>query len=173
MKPDINGYEVVYLRTGEGCFTNKPLVVSTVLGSCVAITMFSEKPRFAGIVHCQLPVCLDKGLPCKPPCDQPFKYVECSIPKMLEKFKRMKVKTKDIEVKIFGGGEIIQSANGIINGKARDIRVGAQNVAAAIKLLEDHSLRITASDTGGSQGRKLLFFANTGEIFLNRLKNNG
>ena len=52
MKPNIDGYEVIYLRTGEVCFTNKSVVVSTVLGSCVAVTMHSDNPRFSAIVHC-------------------------------------------------------------------------------------------------------------------------
>lgn len=45
----------IYLKPGEVVVARKPVLVSTVLGSCVAVTMFSPDCGFGAICHAMLP----------------------------------------------------------------------------------------------------------------------
>ncbi|MBU0474450.1 MAG: chemotaxis protein CheD [Bacteroidetes bacterium] len=168
MKPDLDGLKNVYLHPGEACFSSKPIAVSTVLGSCLSITFYSRKIKYAGISHCQLP----NSRECKSDCDNcldPFKFVNCTISAMIKKFEKMQIQRKDIEVKIFGGADIIKSSS----KERRTSTVGRQNIQMAEEILRKNNMNITASDVGGALGRKIFFLTETGEIFLNRIKSNG
>jgi chemotaxis receptor (MCP) glutamine deamidase CheD len=48
--------------------------------------------------------------------------------------------------------------------------VGQLNICTAFQVLEMERLRVAASDVGGLRGRKILFSAHTGEVFLRRLR---
>jgi chemotaxis protein CheD len=164
MKPDLGGLKKVSINPGEVCFSSNPIVVSTILGSCLSITMFSRELKYAGISHCLLPTNKDCNSDCNN-CFTPFKYVDCSIVHMLKKFDRLKIQRKDIEVKIFGGADVFKNSSK--NGKIST--VGRQNIKMAKETLEKNNMYIAASDVGGEFGRKIYFLTETGEIFLNRL----
>lgn len=89
---------------------------------------------------------------------------------MIQKFEQQHIQRKDIEVKIFGGADVLKTAPG---NKKRISTVGKQNIQTAVKTLADNNMYTTASDVGGPAGRKIIFFTGTGEIFLNRMKFDG
>jgi chemotaxis protein CheD len=167
MKSRFSHLPVIYLHPGEVFFGSQPTLVTTVLGSCLSITMFSRKHRYSGISHCQLPSCSKYGGDCVK-CPEPYRYVECTIEKMLETFGRLKIKRNEIEVKVFGGADVIGNKQDKINSKT----IGRQNIAAAINSINGHNLSISASDTGGIVGRKLYFVTDSGDIFLKKLNTN-
>ncbi|MBU2493464.1 MAG: chemotaxis protein CheD [Bacteroidetes bacterium] len=168
MSPNIEGLKVVYLHPGEVCFSAKPIVVSTVLGSCLSIVMYCKTLPYAGISHCQLPLCKGDGADCVN-CADPYKYVDCTVRSMVKKFGERNIIRSDIEVKIFGGGDVLKNSP---SGNKLNT-VGKQNIMSANKAITENNLNLSVSDVGGQQGRKILFFTKTGEVFLNRLKNNG
>lgn len=167
MKPDFTNLPIVYLHPGEVCYSDKDVVVSTVLGSCVAVSMYSKVIPYSGISHCQLPACKEPHDNCLN-CPDSYKYVDCTIKRMLQKFNSRGIANKDIELKLFGGADVLQN----VSGKIKINTVGSQNINAAIKTIGEFNIKIAASDVGGERGRKLFFRSKTGEIFLNRLKNN-
>ncbi len=168
MRPDLIGLKNVYLHPGEACFSSKPIVVSTVLGSCLSVTMFSKKIKYAGISHCQLPYCKtcdNEGNDCA----DPFKYVSCTIKRMFKKFDELHINKYDIEVKLFGGADVLKTAS----PEKRISTIGRQNIEMAVNTLAKYNITPIVTDVGGDLGRKIIFFTETGEVFLNRLKNNG
>lgn len=167
MKTNFNGLSCVYIHPGEACFSSDPIVVTTVLGSCLSITMYSGKIKYAGISHCQLPNCRSSNMNCDN-CQDPFKYVNCTIMHMVKKFEQMHIKRNDIEVKIFGGADIFKSAS----GENRINSVGRQNIQTALETLAMFNMRAITSDIGGELGRKIFFLTATGDIFLSRLRTN-
>jgi chemotaxis protein CheD len=168
MKPDFGGLLSVYIHPGEVCFASNPIVVSTVLGSCLSITMFSSKIKYAGISHCQLPNCRSENFDCNN-CLEPFKYVNCTIFQMIKKFEQLQIHRNDIEVKIFGGADVFKTSS----GEKKESTIGKQNIQTALETLAVNKMNAAVTDVGGVQGRKIIFFTETGEIFLNRLKYNG
>ncbi|KAF0217441.1 MAG: chemotaxis protein [Geobacteraceae bacterium] len=151
-----------YLKPGEMFLGENPTLVTTLLGSCVSITMYSQRFRVGAICHGLLPSCRGKG---RCDCTESFRYVDCSIRQMMGGFHQLGIVREEIEVKVFGGSDMFSSdeKTGI------SIAVGTQNVEMALKVIEREGLRLLVSDVGGSRGRKIFFYTHTGEVLLKRL----
>ena len=154
MKHPKTGLPAVYLKPGELYFAKHPTVVSTVLGSCVSVTMYSRAAGTGAICHALLP---------EGPQDDAFRYVNTSILHMLDMFAAQGIKHEQIEVKVFGGSEMIED-----KGRST-LSIGRRNVEIAEQVLAARGLSPLASDVGGKRGRKLFFYTHTGEVFLKRL----
>jgi chemotaxis protein CheD len=155
----------VYLYPGAIFIAEEPTIITTVLGSCVSVTMFSPALQRGAISHCTLPGC---RLPdtCNERCTETFKYVDCSLRHMLIHFKTLGVRNEDLEIKIFGGADTLKSKS--------SNTIGTQNVKSAFDFIRAEKLRVIAADVGDSFGRKVLFLSHTGEVFVKRLrKTNG
>lgn len=148
---------LVYLKPGELYFAEKPTLVTTVLGSCVSVIMYNNRLGMGAICHALLPTgsCLD---------GEKFKYVECSIRRMIERFGELGIDRNEIEVKLFGGSDILSSPS----PSGRTKTIGHQNIESALAIIEAEGLNLVSSDLGGSTGRKLFFYTHTGEVLLKR-----
>jgi chemotaxis protein CheD len=150
----------VTLMPGElFCGTN-PTVVTTVLGSCVAVTMLCRRLSLWAICHGVLP----SGNEDDPPgC---CRYVDESVRRMSAWFQRRGALKKEIEVKLFGGAEIMMERG----PGSRFVPVGRSNVNMALSALESEGLRVATSDVGGYTGRKLRFHTLTGDVMVKRFR---
>ncbi len=160
----ISEENVIYLQQGELCSSSSGVVVSTVLGSCLAITMYNKNTGFGIISHCMLPKCKHGIAGCND-CTAIYRYVDCTILKMIEKFNAMKIKRDDIEVKMFGGADVLKPVDNIKNAGS----VGSQNVLTALTNIEKYNLKLVSSDVGGEKGRRIFFKTNTGEVFVKKV----
>ncbi|MDY0268591.1 chemotaxis protein CheD [Trichloromonas sp.] len=145
----------IYLKPGELTINEHPAEVATVLGSCVAVTLYSPRYSVGAICHAMLP----RG--------GGFKYVDGALRHMLEVFDHLGIPRHEIETKLFGGSDMFP----VLNLTKADT-VGRQNVAMAQSLLKEEGLVPRVADVGGRQGRKLIFYPHTGEVFLKRLNKN-
>ena len=163
-----DGYElpILFLKPGEMVIREEPMIVTTLLGSCVAVTMFSRRLQMGAICHAVLPTCR-KDLPCSHSHTEAGKYVECAIRLMLEAFLARGVAKNDIEAKLFGGSDMFDTAARM---QCQSQSVGKQNMAMALEMLQRHSVRVATQDMGGPRGRKIIFHTHTGEVFLKRLR---
>jgi chemotaxis protein CheD len=160
-----NTLPAIYLKSGEIHFSEQSASVYTVLGSCVAVTMFHRRLRIGAICHGFLPECLEKGQ-CGGECPEPGKYVDCAIQWMTKRFKQQRVSLHEIEIKVFGGADTFSAGPGGSGG----ICIGKRNAAMALQALEKEGLSILSLDVGGTTGRKLFFNTHTGEVLLKRLQ---
>jgi len=160
-----NDLPVIYLKSGELHFSDKPSSVMTVLGSCLSVTMFHRKARVGAICHGLLPKCRERAV-CSRSCAERAKYVECAIEMKVRLFDENRLKRSDIEVKVFGGADMFSMRLGGRNS----ISVGRQNIEIAQQTLEKAGIRVIAMDVGGTTGRKLFFNTATGEVLLKRLQ---
>jgi chemotaxis protein CheD len=151
------GLHTIILKPGEGYAGEKPSIVSTVLGSCVSVTMFCRNGRFGAICHSLLPEAASGT------AGNEFRYVDSSMYAMLLHFDRRGVPREELEVKLFGGSDLLGCGSG--SGKT----VGRQNIETALGIIASERLALLASDVGGDQGRKLFFKPHTGEVFVKRL----
>lgn len=149
-----------HLEPRECLITAKPTLLSTILGSCLALTVFDPTTKVGGMTHAFLPTIEEY------PDDQDVcKFVDSSIMHMFAMLKRKNVDIEGVEIKLFGGGEVL-TASGDDSGR---LSVGRRNVETALQELSKGGLRITASDTGGRTGRKLLFLTHTGGAWVKKL----
>ena len=156
MNRDISLFEKMYLKPGELVITEEPVVVTTVLGSCVAVTMFHKPTGMAAICHAMQP----SGHGSKS-----FRFVDTAVHYMVKYFHNQKILRKEIETKLFGGAEMFKS----VQPKVPDLTVGWQNISAACHYVQTYGLILKSQDTGGQRGRKLVFTTDTGAVYLKKL----
>ena len=148
-----------FLKPGEIIVSRKPIMVSTILGSCVSIVMYSPRKKVGAICHAMYPH--------NPKQEEKFLYVETAIHKIYDKMGEYGGRD-DMVVKLFGGAQVLAC-----NENLKAIKtIGEQNIIQAKKILGELGLTIASTDTGGTRGRKLFFSIMTGEIYLRKLRLN-
>jgi chemotaxis protein CheD len=146
--------ETFYLYPG-GLFTHRePHLVTTVLGSCISVCLWDARAGIGGINHFLLPFWNGEGLPMP-------KYGNIAIPKLLEKMCELGGRPEKMVAKLFGGASMWSSGDGLL-------AVGERNIALARHLLNDMGIPLIASDTGGTDGRKIIFNTGNGQVHLRR-----
>ena len=150
-----------FLKPGELVLSAEPAAVTTLLGSCVAVTMFIRRLRLGVICHALLPSCKTELAGGRP---EAGKYVTSAISYMLEQLNSRGVLNDEIEAKLFGGSDLFLSLDG------KRLGVGRQNLEMALKILDQSEVRVLTRDLGGTRGRKIIFHTHTGEVFLKRMR---
>jgi chemotaxis protein CheD len=145
----------VYLYPGQVFTASQPLLVSTILGSCIAVCLWDEKSRLAGINHYLLPTDPLRG-------QSDLRYGNRAIDRLIDEMVSGGAATQRLVAKVVGGASILGS------GGARQ-SIGDQNAAVAREVLQKHGIAITAEQTGGLRGRKLLFHTGNGCAFTKEI----
>lgn len=148
----------IFLKPGEIFISREPAVVSTILGSCIAITIFNERLKIGGICHALLPSC--RSFQDNDCC----RYVDSSIDYMLKKLEAIGVQRHEMEIKLLGGADVLD-----VPGAKRS-SVGQQNIRRALEVMSTEKLTLALSDVGGKTGRKIRFYTHTGTVLLKRIK---
>lgn len=157
--------EAIYLKPGEMVVRTEPARITTVLGSCIAVTMYAARLRTGAVCHALLPICKEMPL-CRERCQSPYKYVNCVVPEMVRRLQRCGAASREIEVKLFGGADMFGPSR-----RNAYLSVGRQNIRAAIHAVERFGLKVRLKDVGDHHGRKIHFFPHTGEVWMKRLGN--
>jgi len=137
----------VFLSPGEVVGADAPTLITTVLGSCVAITLWDKDRRIGGINHFVLPRGGDSA-----------RYGEIAVRALLEDVLARGAHLRSLEAKVFGGAAVLPT-----NGEGS---VGTANVAFALGELERRGIPVVARRTGGQRGRLLVFNTASGDAFV-------
>ena len=146
-----------YLKPGDVLVTDTPVLVSTVLGSCVAVTMFSASRGLGAICHAMLPA--NSGR------EKDLRYVDTALQHIYEKLLEYGAGS-DLVIKLFGGAQLLNVGEAAADKQS----VGDQNVAQAEAVLASLGLAVSARDTGGFRGRKLFFCTRSGDVYMRRMR---
>ncbi|MBN2141399.1 MAG: chemotaxis protein CheD [Desulfovibrionaceae bacterium] len=154
----------LFLQTGECYLGLGPTCVSTVLGSCVAVTMFWPPRSLGAICHAFLPDSSEFRGPAER-ATAPCRFVDQALGYLLKALIDAGAAARDIEAKMFGGASGLGGPERVAGG----LDIGDRNVRAARDFLDHNRVRLAASDVGGRNGRKLYFLTHTGEVWVRRL----
>ena len=130
----------------------EPYLVDTILGSCVAVCLFDPVLKVGGINHFMLPLWNGTGLASP-------KYGNIAIDKLIDKLISFGCNINNIQAKIFGGGEMVETQNNMF-------RIGERNIETAEKILREKGIKITGRSVGGKNGRKIRYNTNTGVVLM-------
>ena len=145
-----------FLLPGALFAKNGNYLITTVLGSCIAVCLWDPRLKSGGMNHYKLPLWNGDGLPSP-------KFGNIAIIKLIENMLNMGSNQKELKAKVFGGGAVIRSASGFLN-------VGERNIEIARDVLSQEKIPIVASDVGGEQSRKIIFNTQTGGILMKKSK---
>lgn len=127
-----------------------PIIVNTILGSCVAVCLWDKELKLGGINHFMLPFWNGQGLASP-------KYGNIAIQKLLEKMLSFGCQKKNIVAKVFGGAEIIET-------HITSFHIGERNIKVAMDMLKEEKITVISSSVGGQLGRKISYKTDTGEV---------
>jgi len=139
--------------------------VHTLLGSCVSVTMFNPRLKWAAICHAML-ADPDLATVMGTVSCEPYKYVSIVVPTMIERFRTKGISPEEVEVKLFGGANVF----GYKKGKRAGTGIGAENILRTRELLARYRLKVLGENVGGHMGRKIIFNTVTGVVWMKRLK---
>ncbi|THF50079.1 chemoreceptor glutamine deamidase CheD [Allorhizobium terrae] len=139
----------VHIIQGEYKVISDPnVVLSTILGSCVAACLRDPVAGVGGMNHFLLPGSANPGMGGGDATRYGVHLMELLINGLLKKG----AKRERIEAKVFGGAKTIATFS----------NVGEQNAAFAMQFLRDEGIKVVGSSTGGEHGRKLEFWPVSG-----------
>ncbi len=148
----------IFLEPGGLYLSEGPAVVSTILGSCVSVMIYVKRLKMGGICHAVLPRNVRRD------GAGTFRYVDSSISYMLQRFETLGIAKDEMEVKLMGGADVFERMN------EHTRSVGRQNRETALEIIRSEHLKLSVSDVGGSLGRKIYFYTDTGRVLLQRIK---
>jgi len=157
MTPDRPG---VNIQPGQLYVARSPMILRTILGSCVGVTFWNARLGVGAMCHGVLPRC-PRGVD---PREGP-RYVDYSIRYLAGQLGAVGVLRQEVEVKLFGGADVLPAPT----ARADKPTIGAQNCRAALEVLQEEGFRVLASDLGGIRGRTIRFDTWSGEVLVHRL----
>lgn len=137
----------VHVVQGEHHVTRDPeTVLTTILGSCVAVCLRDTQSGIGGMNHFLLPEGKAEGL------DEGRRYGAYAMELLINEILRRGGKRENLEAKLFGGARMF--------GGLSD--VGASNAAFAEKFLRDEGIPVVGSSLGGLSARRVQYWPTTG-----------
>jgi len=146
----------VYLHPGQLFVANAPSVVTTILGSCVAVCLWDLRLGIGGINHYLLPTGLKTA-------STGLRYGNVAIELLLDRLEQAGARRSNLRAKVFGGACVLDAMRGKGN------HLGDKNVEMANKALAEAGIPVVASDVGGGRGRKLIFHSHDGSALVKLL----
>lgn len=143
------------LFPGEWYFGNDYIILRTLLGSCVAISVWHPILLYGGMCHYLLPASdkPDKKVPDARYGMDAMAFLSCAMAKIAP--------INEYHIGCFGGSDMFP-----VN---TDKSVGQRNILSAQNWLEQNRLHWKRTDLGGSNGRKIALNMATGFIELSYL----
>jgi chemotaxis protein CheD len=146
---------------GEYYVTLRDEIITTVLGSCVSACIRDRKLRIGGMNHFMLPASKSGNWGgAEDVTSTATRYGNYAMEHMINEILKNGGHRRNLEVKIFGGGQIINSMTDI----------GSNNIKFVRGYLETEGLAITSEDVGDVFPRKVLYFPATGKVRVKKLK---
>lgn len=152
--PDPGDRAQVYLHAGQLHAASAPTVITTVLGSCVAVCLHDPVAKVGGMNHFLLPLPVER--------DRSPRFGTVAVPQLVEAVLRAGASRGSLVAKVFGGASVI-------GAMARGRPLGEENAILALRLLDEARIPVLDQDVGGGRGRKLVFFADEGTAWVRQL----
>lgn len=152
--------EAAKISPGEYYFTNKEMVIVTVLGSCVSACIRDNVSGVGGMNHFMLP---DGGKADKDsPVSDSMRYGTYAMEVLINQLLKNGASRENLEAKIFGGGNVLRSFT--------SMSVGDRNAEFVRNYLKEERIRVTGEDLNDVHPRKVYFFPRTGRVLVKKLK---
>lgn len=144
-----------YLYPSAIFASKAPTLVTTVLGTCVAVCLYDPVTHIGGINHFMLPLWKGEGLASP-------KYGDIAIDRLLHKMLSLGAGKGSLQAKVFGGLSRTPDFS-VYN-------IGGRNVQLAQNYLGQLNIPVLAHHVGGDLPRKVLFSTHTGEVLMKVLR---
>ncbi|MCG8551218.1 MAG: chemotaxis protein CheD [Desulfobacterales bacterium] len=142
-----------FLKPGYIIVPDQPTIISTVLGSSVAVSLYDKRRKKGGMNHFLYPFV-------EIPQKATAQYGNVAIPTLIKMMGVAGVPVSDLEAQVFGGA---------FDHTSCEKNIGKENLVAATQQLARHRIKVVSRDIGGELGRKIVFNTHTCEILVLRV----
>ena len=155
------GANVVMVLPGRHYVTVSPdEMIVTLLGSCVAACIRDPIAAVGGLNHFLLPESETGNWGSK--ADAAMRYGNHAMETLINDVIKLGGSRSRLEVKVFGGGRIIEGASAL--------SVGQKNVDFVKSYLKNEGFDIAASHLGGLLPRRIHYFPITGKVQMRQMQ---
>jgi len=151
----------IYLKPGEFRFGGGSTRMHTLLGSCVAITLWHPVLHVGGMCHFMLP-----SRDGRPSSGLDGRYADEAMQLFMQEISKRNTHSDEYQTKLFGGGNMFPH----LMGKKTSSEVGVRNVEAARSLLSANAFRIQSEDVGSSGHRRVILDLRDGNVWVRHEK---
>ena len=144
------------LYPGQVIAAAEPTMVTTILGSCVAVCLWDPLRQIGGLNHFMLPDAVGSAHH-----SPRFGSVACA--KLVEQLVALGSDPRVLQAKVFGGASVVASLD------TAGTHLGLKNVAMARGFLERARIPLLAEEIGGTRGRRLVFMTDTGTAWVQEI----
>lgn len=151
---------VTIIHPGEYFATGDDEIISTVLGSCVAVALYDPARHVGGLNHFMLPGALDQsaGL-----VSETGKYGVFAMEFLINELMKLGSKRRDLIAKVFGGGHVLRGSDNHVS------TVPQSNIDFAYTYLKTEGISIETADVGGTSARKIFYYPQSSKVLLKRI----
>lgn len=162
-RPDIVGWhaaklgESVMLMPGELYIGAEAASVKTLLGSCVALTLWHPKRRLGGMCHYLLP-----NRTRAPHDKADGRYGEEAVLAMVQQLEQLGCRTTDFTAHLYGGADTMAEGSGV------KLNVGERNIERGWQLIEQFGFTLEGVDVGDNVPRTVTLELIAGQVECRR-----
>ena len=150
----------VFLQPGEFYFGENKTRIRTLLGSCVAITLWHPKLRVGGMCHYMLPRRPRRKGSETEPLDG--RYAEDAMKMFLGEIRGSRARACEFQVKLFGGGSMFRTTHPL-DGRPT---IAEANVEFGRAAIAQWGFKLSAEDLGGHGHRNVILDVWSGDVWV-------
>ncbi|QRQ84332.1 chemoreceptor glutamine deamidase CheD [Cupriavidus oxalaticus] len=155
------GKQAVKLLPNEYYVTREDVVLTTVLGSCVAACIRDEVAGVGGMNHFMLPDDEGGGAGADRMLSPSMRYGSYALEVLINELLKMGARRERLEAKVFGGGAVLANMT--------TLNIGDRNADFVLRYLKAEEIRVAAQDLRGPHARRVSYFPVGGLALVRRL----
>ena len=149
--------QTVHLLAGQLHFGRQAAQIKTLLGSCVAVTLWHPQRKLGGMCHFLLP-CRKRahGAP------QDGRYGDEALSLLIEAIERNGTRPQEYEAHLYGGADTMPDQAGV------KFNIGQRNIEQGWSLIDHYGFALQAIDVGDHIPRTVVLHLDDGRVEMRR-----
>lgn len=147
----------IFLLPGDYFVGDSQHRVRTVVGSCVAVTLWHPVRRVGAMAHFLLPGDQRRRTAAA------ATYGADAVPLLVKGLERLRIPVRECQAKVFGGGAMFGEL-------MRHSDVGRKNGDCARDLLRQHGIAVVSESLYGEGHRQVIFNVRSGEVLCRQMQ---
>jgi chemotaxis protein CheD len=159
MKYPVSHLTRVEVHPGERFATKEPLVIGTLLGSCVAACLYDEEARVGGLNHFLLAAPrYARSMPLTH--TDAGRYGIHAMELLINDMIKLGASRKRLKAKIFGAGSVLG-----LSAEDKFFCVSEVNARFIREYVKEEGIKLVSEDLGGEEGRIIRFHTDSFSVF--------
>jgi chemotaxis protein CheD len=149
-------YQAVKVLPNEYYVTGDDLMITTVLGSCVAACIRDPQTGVGGMNHFMLPEGDSQS-----PASATMRYGAFAMEVLINEVLKAGAARERLQAKVFGGGAVLEAMH--------KLNIGERNGQFVLNYLKMENIPVMAQDLGDVYARRVSFFPREGRVMVRKM----